>query len=67
MRNDSDQNGTEPLEQSPAGGLARIGGALIVLGTGLSMVLEGWQADAAMGAALLGLILALAGRAKPLT
>ncbi|MFM8332498.1 MAG: hypothetical protein ACKN9T_12480 [Candidatus Methylumidiphilus sp.] len=39
---------------------ARLGGVLLLAGTALSMLLDGVWAEAAMGAALLGLVLALA-------
>jgi len=43
---------------------ARIGGVLIVVGTGLSMVLQNWQSEVAMGVALIGLVLVLVRRGK---
>lgn len=64
MSDDVNQNEAESSNETPASWPARIGGVLIFLGTGLSMVLQNWQADAAMGAALLGLVLVLAGRGK---
>ncbi len=64
MLDDANQNAAESSNETPTSWPARIGGLLIFLGTGLSMVLEGWQADAAMGVALLGFVLALAGRGK---
>ena len=42
-----------------AGWSARLGGLFILLGTGLSMVLQDWQADIAMGVGLLGLVMVL--------
>jgi hypothetical protein len=62
MSDDLNQSELEYCEETPASWPARIGGVLIFLGTGLSMVLQDWQADTAMGAALLGFVLVLAGR-----
>jgi len=64
MSDDLNQNEAESADEAPASWLARLGGVLIFLGTGLSMVLQGWQADAAMGAALLGLVLVMVGRKR---
>jgi hypothetical protein len=44
---------------------ARVGGALVLLGTALSMVLRDWQAEVAMGAALVGFVLVLVRWRKP--
>ena len=64
MNGDFNPNDAESSDETPPSWPARIGGALIFLGTGFSMVLQDWQADAAMGAALLGLVLVLGGRGK---
>lgn len=60
----SNHNPTQTDEDIPTNWTARLGGALLLLGTVLSMVLGDWLADIAMGAALVGLILVLAGRGK---
>jgi hypothetical protein len=66
MSDDLSQNEAESAKETPASWSASIGGVLIFLGTGLSMVLQDWLAEAAMGAALLGLVLVMIGRKKPL-
>jgi hypothetical protein len=54
----------DDLEQNTTSWPSRLGGVLIFLGTGLSMILKDWQAEAAMAAALIGLVLVLAGNLK---
>jgi hypothetical protein len=64
MCNDNEQIESDVSTEPPASWPSLIGGALLLLGTGLSMVLQGWLADIAMGAALLGLVLVLVRRGK---
>lgn len=64
MSDDVHQNKSKFSEETLANWPARVGGMLIFLGTGLSMVSQGWQADVAIGVALLGLVLVLGGRKK---
>jgi hypothetical protein len=64
MRNDNEQNESDVSAEPLASWPSLIGGVLILLGTGLSMVLQGGLADMAMGAGLLGLVLVLARRKR---
>ena len=62
MGDNLNANDTEDLTETPVSWPTRIGGVLILLGTGLSMILQNEMAEVAMGAALLGLVLVLGWR-----